>query len=313
MDKLFLNNLQDINKLLWWINQRGQFCPQNPVKSPRQNNHHHNQAVIQTRTPPNPKPLPSSGPSLPTWIYKPTPLHLSTLGKSHSVATFQRPPKSIGCLPSMKLWGFFGTTMENSTSSLLKNQLLSPGRHSKKNLIPCISFTLLSSLPQIRKSCDGKTVPNAKFGDVFWAEVQAPCYYSRPDLAAQRHNLAEWGTRPLLLHLATCLRRSFILRAMDLLLSFISPTVVPVLWVSSSVSSALAFKDRLCLILRSICPRSVCQGHGGSSLPGTWVYNIMLLINMPIPSPELPLPVLLALSWLKWHWWYIYKLTKSPE
>lgn len=107
MDKLFLNNLQDINKLLWWINQRGQFCPQNPVKSPRQNNHHHNQAVIQTRTPPNPKPLPSSGPSLPTWIYKPTPLHLSTLGKSHSVATFQRPPKSIGCLPSMKLWGFF--------------------------------------------------------------------------------------------------------------------------------------------------------------------------------------------------------------
>lgn len=134
-----------------------------------------------------------------------------------------------------------------------------------------------------------KTVPNAKLGDVFWAEIQAPCYFSRPGLAAQRHNLAEWETCPL----PSCFiwpvaseGLSF-QRAMDVLLPFISPTVVPALRVSSSVSSALAFKDLLMSHLKSICPRSVCQGHGGSSLPGTGVCNIMLLlINRPIPSLE---------------------------
>lgn len=51
---------------------------------------------------------------------------------------------------------FFPIRKENPTSNLLKNQVLSLGRHSKKNLITCISFTLLSSLPQIRKSCEGR-------------------------------------------------------------------------------------------------------------------------------------------------------------
>lgn len=58
-------------------------------------------------------------------------------------------------------------------------------------LIPRISFILLSSPPQIRRSCDGRQSQIAKFGDVFWAEVQAPCYFSRLGLPAQRHNLVE--------------------------------------------------------------------------------------------------------------------------
>lgn len=70
---------------------------------------------------------------------------------------------------------------------------------------------------------------------MFWAEVQAPFYFRRPDLAAQRHNLAEWGTRPLpLLHLASCLGRSFIPRQW----------IYCSLYFSNSSSSPLNFKFR---------------------------------------------------------------------
>lgn len=96
------------------------------------------------------------GSSLPTLICKPHPHTYN--GQDSSVITFKRPPKSIGCLSftSLCIFFFFPIRKENPTSNLLKNQVLSLGRHSKKNLITCISFTLLSSLPQIRKSCEGR-------------------------------------------------------------------------------------------------------------------------------------------------------------
>lgn len=104
MDKLFLNNLQDINKPLWWVNQRGQFCPQSPEKFPSQNNHHHNQAVRQTRTPQIPVPLVSSGWAILCHFWSINPRPQSTMGKSHSVATFKRTPEPIGWVSSINLY-----------------------------------------------------------------------------------------------------------------------------------------------------------------------------------------------------------------
>lgn len=82
--------------------------------------------------------------------------------------------------------------------------------------------------------CDGRQSQIAKTGDVFWAEVQAPCYFSRPGLSAQSHNLAEWRTHSLLLpHLASCLWRSFISEHNGFIAPFYS---------SNGSSSSLSFK-----------------------------------------------------------------------
>lgn len=85
-----------------------------------------------------------------------TPPHLQWTSLLSS--NFQKASKIYWMLIIHKLTYFFFPPIrkENSTSNLLKNQVLSLGRHSKKNLITCISFTLLSSLPQIRKSCEGR-------------------------------------------------------------------------------------------------------------------------------------------------------------
>lgn len=82
--------------------------------------------------------------------------------------------------------------------------------------------------------CDGRQSQIAKTGDMFWAEVQAPCYFSIPSLPAQSHNLAGWRTHSLLLlHLASCPWRSFISERNG----FIAP-----LHSSNGSSSPLCFK-----------------------------------------------------------------------
>ena len=72
--------------------------------------------------------------------------------------------------------------------------------------------------------------PNAKFGDVFWAGVQVPCYFSRPGLAAQKHNLAKCGSCPSSCFIWPAASEGLSFqRAMDLWLPFSYPTVVPLL------------------------------------------------------------------------------------
>lgn len=220
-----------------------------------------------------------------------------------SPANPKGPPKSISP------WTYiFLIRIENSKHNLLINQVSSLGRHSKKNLIPCISFSPLSPLPQIRKSHDRRQFTNAKLGDVFWAEVQAPCYFSRPGPAAQRHNLAERGPPPLLLpaSLGQLPRKGFhskgqwIYGSLLFLQHQFHFSEFQVQWAQPWHS-----RFSLHLILKSICPRSICQGYDGSFLPGTWVCSItLLLISRTIPIFALPLQVLLALSWLNWHEWY---------
>lgn len=173
------------------------------------------------------------GSSLPTLMYKHTVPHLQWLSP-RSIAKFTRPSKSIGCSSSKNLTVFeLEYRVHNIKGSLEKSTFVSKeALHKKVNT--WVSFTLLSSLPQIRKSCDRRQSQIAKFGDVFWAEVQPPCYFSRPGRPAQRHNLAEWGTCSLLLlHLASCPRRSFILECKGFIAPFYS---------SSSSSSSLSFK-----------------------------------------------------------------------
>lgn len=96
----------------------------------------------------------------PTLTYKPTPSRLQWASPA-SRENVKRPSRPIRCCKIYQIHKLtsFRIRIEKSNCNLLKGQILSLGRHSKKYLILRISFTLLSSLPQIRKSCDRRRSP----------------------------------------------------------------------------------------------------------------------------------------------------------